>query len=222
MQKIDRVTRQRRLSVPNGNGADATDPNVVAAYLDNELPSDQVAEYEKKCLTSDVHLAEVASVHQILSLIGQKAKVPPEARHRMYRLIKGREAVGDDVPRPDSSTNGDPTFEPVVPWEASEIADHPWYERFGPSLGVVALILILAFSAWKSVGPSPKDGDEQADLAVVAEQPSPIEKKPVDVNPTPKKRSPPRRPSRRRRRPTRRKRANPTCPPTRSRRPKRR
>ena len=93
VEKIHRVTRQRRLTVPPSNGPDAADPNLVASYLDNELDPDQVAEFEKKCLTSDVHLAEVASVHQILSLIGQKAKVPAEARHRMYQLIKGREAV---------------------------------------------------------------------------------------------------------------------------------
>ena len=52
-----------------------------------------MAEFEKKCLTSDVNLAEVASVHQILSLLGQKVQVPPKARTRMYQLVKGRETV---------------------------------------------------------------------------------------------------------------------------------
>ncbi len=70
----------------------------MASYLDNELGPEEVAEFEKRCLTSDVHLAEVASVHQILSLIGQKAKVPTEARHRMYHLIRGREAVAATAP----------------------------------------------------------------------------------------------------------------------------
>ena len=51
---------------------------------------DTVAEYEKKCLTSDVNLAEVACVHQILSLLGQKVNVPVEAKARMYHLVKGR------------------------------------------------------------------------------------------------------------------------------------
>src|SRR5215468_7269750 len=92
VERIHRVTRQRRLTIPPWSGNDSTDANLVASYLDNELDPDQVAEFEKKCLTSDVHLAEVASVHQILSLIGQKAKVPIEARQRMYSLIKGREA----------------------------------------------------------------------------------------------------------------------------------
>ena len=93
VERIRKVTRQRRLSVPNGQGVDGSDPNLVAEYLDNVLPSDKVAEFETLCLKSDVHLAEVASTHQILSLIGQKAKVPVEARSRMYRLIKGPEAA---------------------------------------------------------------------------------------------------------------------------------
>ena len=82
VERINRVTRQRRLTVPSSKGADAQDPNSVASYLDNELDAEQVAELEKRCLVSDVHLAEVASVHQILSLIGQKAKVPVDAFYR--------------------------------------------------------------------------------------------------------------------------------------------
>ena len=85
--RIHLVSRQRRLTIPPSDGPNATDPNLVAAYLDNELAPEHVAEFEKVCLTSDVNLAEVASVHQILSLIGQKAKVPAEARHRMVKRI---------------------------------------------------------------------------------------------------------------------------------------
>src|SRR3954469_6126504 len=80
VEKIHRVTRQRRLTIPPRTGPEAVDANLVACYLDNELPPDEVTEFEKRCLASDVHLAEVASVHQVLSLIGQKAKVPVEAR----------------------------------------------------------------------------------------------------------------------------------------------
>ena len=80
VDRIHRVTRQRRLTVPPGTGADGIDANIVADYLDGELSPEVVAEYEKRCLTSDVNLAEVASVHQILSLLGQKAKVPAEAK----------------------------------------------------------------------------------------------------------------------------------------------
>ena len=62
VDRIRRVTRQRRLTVPAQSGPDAIDPNLVASYLDNELAPESVAEYEKLCLTSDVNLAEVASI----------------------------------------------------------------------------------------------------------------------------------------------------------------
>ena len=113
-------------------GPTRVDPNIVASYLDNELDPDQVAELEKKCLTSDVHLAEVASVHQILSLIGQKAKVPTEARHRMYHLIKGREAVKPRAVRASLQTEPSPVSEPVQPWVTPPPPPRPWIERFGP------------------------------------------------------------------------------------------
>src|SRR4029079_3367159 len=86
---VHRATRQRRHTVPGKSGPDATDPNLVAGYVDNDLEPDQVAEYEKKCLNSYVNLAEAASVHQILSLLGQKVQVPGETKARMYQLVKG-------------------------------------------------------------------------------------------------------------------------------------
>src|SRR5438270_8632429 len=59
--RIKQVTRRRRLTTPPDGGAgERFDANIVAAYLDNELPAEQVAELEKLCLESDVHLAEVA------------------------------------------------------------------------------------------------------------------------------------------------------------------
>jgi hypothetical protein len=155
VERIHRVARQRRLTVPNGTGADVTDPNLVASYLDNELEPEQVAEYEKRCLTSDVHLAEVASTHQILSLIGQKAKVPVEARHRMYRLVKGREAVSSKVPRAFSPPADDPLTEPLVPWAPPPPPRRSLAEQYGPAAFVVLLIAVLGWSTWMSLNPGP-------------------------------------------------------------------
>src|SRR3954454_2024224 len=102
VDRIHRVTRQRRFTVPSNTGPDATDPNLVAGYVDNDLEPDLVAEYEKKCLTSDVNLAEGACVHQILSLLGQKVQVPAEAKSRMYQLVRGRESI--PPPRSDRAS----------------------------------------------------------------------------------------------------------------------
>ncbi len=154
VERIQRVTRQRRLTVPGTSGADATDPNLVAAYLDGALDPDIVADFEKKCLTSDVHLAEVASVHQILSLIGQKAKVPVEARHRMYHLVKGREAIAPKIRRSArASAVPSPVSEPVNPWVVPPPPARPLYQRFGPLAIVVLLMAVLCWTAWKSLTP---------------------------------------------------------------------
>jgi hypothetical protein len=154
VERIQRVTRQRRLTVPSTTGPDATDPNLVASYLDNELDQDLVPEYEKLCLTSDVHMAEVASVHQILSLVGQKAKVPDEVKNRMYHLIRGREAIARKPRSSQPGTSTGPVSEPVAPWVTAPPPSRPWFERFGPLTGAVALLALLCGSAWLSLRPA--------------------------------------------------------------------
>lgn len=152
VDKIHRVTRQRRLTVPPGTGADGVDANIVAGYLDNVLSPEVVAEYEKRCLTSDVTLAEVASIHQILSLLGQKAKVPVEARTRMYHLVKGREAVNSTVPRTFKPKAAEPV--PMASWTPPPEPSRSPIERLGPLAAVAALIAVLCWSAYVSVGPA--------------------------------------------------------------------
>jgi hypothetical protein len=109
IERIKQVTRRRRLTTPPDTGdRQPFDPNTVAAYLDNELPSEQVAELEKLCLESDVHLAEVAACHQILTLVlGEPALVPPTAKERMYGLVKGREAIPFRKAPADGGGEGD-------------------------------------------------------------------------------------------------------------------
>jgi hypothetical protein len=92
--RIKAVTRRRRLTAPPLTGPNGMDPNSVSEYLDNELPSEELGDLEKVALESDVHLAEIAACHQILTLVlGEPALVPPTARERMYGLVHGREAI---------------------------------------------------------------------------------------------------------------------------------
>jgi hypothetical protein len=183
IERIQRVTRQRRLTVPSTTGPDATDPNLVASYLDNELDQDLVPEYEKLCLTSDVHMAEVASVHMILSLIGQKAKVPDEAKRRMYHLIKGRETV-EKKPRPSQPAA---TAEPelVAPWVTPLPPSRPWYERFGPSALALALLVLLCWSAWMSIQPAHQDMELAGPVKPDAGLPVPAALLPGSATPPP-------------------------------------
>ena len=153
-ERIHRVTRQRRLSVPSSSGPDGTDPNVVASYLDNDLDPEAVAEYEKKCLTSDVKLAEVASVHQILSLLGQKVKVPAEARTRMYQLVKGREALRPRARDAKRAEVPEPLTKPIQPWVVPDTPRRNLFERIGPVAAGLALIgLSVLTASWSLRAP---------------------------------------------------------------------
>ncbi len=107
--RIKQVTHRRRLTTPPETGPGARlDPNTIAEYLDNTLDPDQLAEVEQTCLASDVHLAEVATCHQILTLVlGEPALVPPTAKQRMYGLVKGREAIPFRKPPAPSQADAD-------------------------------------------------------------------------------------------------------------------
>ncbi len=170
VERIRRVTRRRRLTIPPSSGPDAVDPNLVAGYLDNEIDSDRVAELENRCLESDVHLAEVASCHEILSLIKNKAKVLPETRIRMYGLVKGQEArqIASEAALPtDGELSG-----AVPPWYFEETAGQSILTTIGPVI-LAALLIILAFgigwanfqSAARSLGVS--DDSELTQRAVL-------------------------------------------------------
>jgi hypothetical protein len=168
VERIHKVTRRRRLAIPTSTGADGTDPNLVASYLDNQLTPEQVADFEKRCLTSDVHLAEVASVHQILSLIGQKAKVPSDSRQRMYHLVKGRETQNVDADRVFYPP-ADEEVAPVPPWTLPELPRRSALERYGPWAAAALLLVLLVWSA-RSLAPDGRPNQELAarELAVPA------------------------------------------------------
>ena len=98
--RIKEVIRRRRISAPELSGSgSAPDPNLVAEYLDNTLSPDTVPALEKLCLDSDMHLAEVASSHQILTaVLGEPVEVPLATRERMYALVSPTPLVSDAPP----------------------------------------------------------------------------------------------------------------------------
>ncbi len=156
--RIKQVTRRRRITTPPATGPNSFDPNMVADYLDNELSAEQIAELEKICLESDVHLAEVAACHQILTLVlGEPALVPPTAKERMYSLVQGREAIPSRKANAGGANASGPTGADA---DADEmfLLGLPFYRRgswlrWALPLAGVLLLAVLGVALWQSINP---------------------------------------------------------------------
>jgi len=126
VQRIRHTLRRLRLSAPKVDGRGlGFDPNSVAEYLDSTMPPDRVVDFEKVCLESDVHLAEVAACHQILAkVLNEHADVPEALRNRVYGLA----ALAKDVQLAPQSRaaadNGQDAAAPSPP-AAESAADEP-------------------------------------------------------------------------------------------------
>ena len=165
--RIREVTRRRRLTAPELIGpAMGLEPNVVAEYLDNTLPIDGVNDVEQVCLESDVHLAEMAACHQVLTLVlGEPVTVVPESRERMYALGASRvedvlgavEPDSDEVAAVESLDNQGDGSAGVPSEEEQAVADavrqiatpHSAWKRGLPyivvAVGVLAWLSLLVF-----------------------------------------------------------------------------
>src|SRR5262245_40395473 len=88
VDQIRSVSSKVRMDAPKLDGKGmGHDANTVAEYLDSALPQDRVGDFERVCLESNKHLAEVAGCHQILTLVlGKPADVPESLRERVYAL----------------------------------------------------------------------------------------------------------------------------------------
>ena len=191
VERIKTVTRRRRLSAPRVEPDDhSTDPNVIAEYLDNVLPADDVTELETAALDNDTRLAEVAACHQILTLVlGEPAQVPQTARRRMYKVVRG----------PESQPYRKPTEAPVAgvaaPQVVDDFRDDDLLESLlGPRtvLWMVALLVavgLLAISIYFAIPPAPPPATQG--YVAVAPAPKPEPKPKVPDVPTIKVPEPP-------------------------------
>ncbi len=144
MHRVRDVMRRLRIGAPGlGARGPGLDPNTVAEYLDHVLPDEQVADFEKACLQSDMELAEVAAAHQVLTLAQvEPVDIEPAARERMYRLpeVAVEAAKTAEVRRREK---------PAVP----EYLREPPRKRLGlRGVAVLALAGCVLVAVWAATG----------------------------------------------------------------------
>jgi hypothetical protein len=113
VSRIREVIRKRRLNAPaifpDGSGQNHVDANFVAEYLNDLLTPEQVVAIESLCLESDIHLAEVAACHQILTLAAaEPVTFTAAARERLYALMDGTPIEVENASTASASTAGRP------------------------------------------------------------------------------------------------------------------
>ena len=159
VERIKKVTRRRGLATPEATDHDETaDPNTVAAYLDNALDSATLKHVEETCLASDMHLAEVAACHQILTLVlTEPVRVPPRAHRRMYGLVPAPAAlpgrrpnkalpIGGAAPPAETHAEADDADAALLLGMKRYSSATTWATRFA-LLGVAAVLLVLLAGA---------------------------------------------------------------------------
>jgi len=89
--RIADVVARPGLPAPENDGP-ASDANTAAAFLDNALPVEQLEAFERICLESDIHLADVADCHAVLAELARDPGIARDLglamRSRLMDVVK--------------------------------------------------------------------------------------------------------------------------------------
>ncbi|MEX2139392.1 MAG: hypothetical protein WD894_09030 [Pirellulales bacterium] len=161
MHRVRDVTRRIRLGAPKLTGKGmGLDPNTVSMYLDNTLSAERVPDFEKVCLESDVHLAEVAACHQVLALVlGEPAEVDAGLRQKLYDIgqsaaaqteaLNQTEALKPPPPLPAGAAQPRRRERPRVP----DYLRGERRSRWWAVAATVVLAVLLAAAVIRAIGP---------------------------------------------------------------------
>lgn len=192
--RIRQVVERSTIPAPRveGRGLGA-DPNSVAEYLDNSLESDRLEAFERICIESDMHLAEVAACHEMLATLardpGVAAPLDAAGRRRLLEAMGHHSTtVFADLERREAATNARAIRSAI---EAAPAAPGPHREparrrasrtAWVAALAAIAVLVALGALLVDTIGRSRgRRGDLAAGPAVAVDDARP----PAAIEPAP-------------------------------------
>lgn len=90
VERVHDVVARPGLSAPPSLGRGlADDPNTAAEFLDNALDADRLEAFERVCVESDLHLADVAACHRLLAELSREpAAIEPMSAAAARRILE--------------------------------------------------------------------------------------------------------------------------------------
>ena len=132
LHRIRYVMRNPMLGVPGLiDQREELDPNYVAEYLDHQMSKDVQENFEAYCLSTDKYLAEIASIHHVLTnVLGEPAQTSRDCRLKCYEACNAPRPL-NQPPQPHQPQTQH--FHPQgVPQESAPAKNMPFWQRWFP------------------------------------------------------------------------------------------
>ena len=182
---------------PEGRGL-ADDPNTAAEFLDNVLGAERLQVFERVCIDSDIHLAEVAACHRLLAeMTGdpQALELLDAGQRRMLLAAVAKHVAASGKPAamnaalagterlrtPESSAAARQSTRAVAPVLSSQPRRPPRKAPLAAWISAAAavglLLLLGGFFVWSLTRGNGRRGPKPTEIAVASVVPeSPPEK----------------------------------------------
>ena len=168
---------------PTGRGL-ADDPNTAAEFLDNALAADRLEAFERVCVESDIHLADVAACHHLLAEVAREpGAIEPVSAARGRQLLEMAtrrldpiEAVALAVSSSGRDSTRAGTAKALRPGR-SQGRRAPWAAWASAATALILLGVLAGFFVW-SLARGTKQPVKPQELAAAPVEPP---RKPVEV-----------------------------------------
>lgn len=177
VDRVHEVIARPTLSAPPAAGRGlADDPNTAAEFLDNALPADRLEAFERVCVESDLHLADVAACHRLLAESAREPAAIESFTAPMRRRLVELAAARLDPLAAAALTVAVGSEKPVRPFSGPPVRPEARRAPLGAWISAVAAVALLAalggFFAW-SVSRGPRRAAGRTEVTVVpAEAPA--------------------------------------------------